>query len=208
MRKITAACAILLFCVIGLAQAEETTSSPDHKNTAFQTAIVVYHLSGDTEGTRRLFIESDRVAVEQQLTKWPPAFPFNRNRFQLEDSSGIYDIDLDRRTGTKRSKQSSHRQAMKDYFEESVLEFYGSKVRPTGNKEVAGVQCDAYEGSSITGSGLRIHCFHRGLLVQQEIQEQVGPHRIREVLEAVEVQFDVPIPETKFQLPDGIEIEE
>lgn len=185
----------------------------------FTTAIITYNLHGDVVGTETLYIGEAHVAVERHLTA-KKGRSVNQSELELTDGQTIYQVDRTRGSARKMENPVPDTRGIvgyledKDYLEskEARLDIYDVRSetflgRPCRVYEIAKAHKSKYSHYSI----YRLF-FHNGILLKMESDSAIKTKelnlRMRKFKEAVDVQFDVPIPQGKFELPPGVKVQD
>lgn len=165
----------------------------------FNTAVIQYELSGNSEGDQSLFIRGDERAVSTFIVT-----PGREGRsLELYLGSTKYIADLDKMTAVK-APNTSYTEMLELNPEEQeaylIKKSLGLKEtadlpEPIIQSEIAGYECDIYEIPNV-GSA----CIWNGIVLQKEVT-LAG---ITNKTTAVNISVDVDIPAERFELPDNV----
>lgn len=173
----------------------------------FKTAMVTYRLSGDTEGSETLWIDGDKIAVEQFITR-QEGQAIQRSTLLLDDGRDLVQVDLDAKQATRTRLGGG--EGIIGYFEGEMSDPGAYTMREGMH---LGLPCRVYEispGKNPAYANYRTHTlyFHKNLLLKRETDFSFASNDvaldIHELKEAIDVQFDVPIPPAKLALPEGV----
>ncbi len=165
----------------------------------FETAVIQYELSGNTEGDQSLFIRGDEKAVSTFVTT-----PDKESRtFELYLGSTKYIANLDKMTAVKAPNTQYTDMLELDPEEQEAylikkslgLKESAELPEPVITSTVAGHECEVYEIPNV-GSA----CIWNGIVLQKEVT-LAG---ITNKATAVNVSVDVDIPSERFELPAGV----
>lgn len=193
-------------CILSLTLAGCSSQSKTEKvyPFPFDTAQIEFQMKGDQEGTAIQYIKGDKIATETHAkTK---AGKIDQLLMTLEGD--MYQIDLNQKKGTL--VDNSIYQKLKDMSAEKRMEeiknsFLNTgtgdkKFEKKGEKEIAGQKCELYENS-----GAEV-CLWNGISIYAGIK--IPAANIDFSVEASKIELNKSIPDEKFKIPEGIEIDD
>lgn len=166
----------------------------------FKSAIVEYTVEGfGGEGTKELYID-DHGANRSVITHQKMTFLGETtvaNTMMIFAEGIVYQIDLDKKTGTKPSPEFARRfMEMHPELKQEI------KVEKIGAEIILGRRCEVYRMPAFT---IEKYWVWQNLILKH-VSEASGKVILKEV--ATELKINVPIPKEKFQVPKGVKIQE
>lgn len=195
----------------GQQQQTPTTASPslgELKKYPFKSAIVELKYGGHCTGTEVLYIDDYgmKEATVDNFTMKVMGREMPTNQIQVTDGEWVYTIDVRKKEGTKmknpslemmRNMSEEQKKAMMDLGSEMMKKM---DAKETGEETVAGKPCKVWSVESV---GTKVWVWS-GLTLKRELKIM----GVRQHLEAVSVETDVPVPADQFEVPQGVRITE
>lgn len=172
-----------------------------------KSGIIKYNVTGMNEGTEVVYFDNwgEREARYSNTSINMMGVIRKNNTLTIMTDNGkwIYNIDLDKKTGTKMKNPTFDKLAGKSEKEledltEKMLGKMGAKK--TGTEKVAGKTCDVWESQSVKTKT----CIWNDITLKSE----AGIGKMSMNLVATEVKEGVSIPDEKFQIPSDVKIQE
>jgi len=194
--------AVIAFSGCASNQAEKVYPYP------FDTAKIEYQLTGNVEGSTTVHIKGDKSAHETKAKSVESGNEAEINTLLLDLEDKLYQIDLTAKTGN--SSDNPIYAQLKELTPEERLPFLtklatglvadgGQTPTPKGQKNVAGETCDLYD---IQGIGEI--CLWNGIPVYSSMT--IPEAGIMSTNTATSIQLNVAIPDSVFNVPEGVEI--
>ncbi|PCE66285.1 hypothetical protein [Sediminicola luteus] len=168
----------------------------------FRTAIVTYDLSGNTQGSKTLYIDDYgyREATIEETTMAFMGVKETEKKKSISVGSTIITIDSKKGSATKTSNPFAKAYANEvgaDYIAlgESVLESLG--YEKVGQEKVLGKSCDVWKGMNTLWTW-------KGLTLKTETK-MVGMTLIET---ATKIDLDASVSDSHFEIPDGVAVTE
>lgn len=194
------------------------TQASESKNNIlpFKTAKITYKVKsnsnvGTKDGTEILYIDGDKIALEQFTTNRVDNIFFKESKRIIDDGNFVFDIDIIINKVVKIPLSGEHVYLIADYLEHEISnpDFYNVR-----NEKFLYKDCRVYEIAKGKGPQdvrfkvYKLH-FYNGVLLRKEMDIDIEIEAIKkhyEIKEAVDVQFDIAIPKDKFELPKNAEV--
>lgn len=195
MKKLIALSALMIVVLVGC--------TPDYPNELavydFDTVLVQYELSGQTEGDATLYMRGDQKA----LYKSARVAGVEKNTLELDLGDKAYLVDMDKATASE--LPSTDYEALKGMSAEEQNKYLVKKALGIKNsaddplvattKTVAGQECDLYIVPNIGTA-----CIWNGIVLEKEINiADVTNQTV-----ATRVETNVAIQDEKFEIPANV----
>ena len=204
----------LLFFAAACGNSTESTSgtsSEERKDAGYrryqiESGIVEYAISGSQTGTETLYFDKWGMREAKYTNTEISAMGITQktNQMTLMDGDWIYNVDLDKRTGTKMKnplfEMIADKSGTKDFGEmglQMLKEMGGEK---TGSEEIAGKLCDVWESKDLGSKSW--------IWNSLTLKTEVNMAGIAITILATKVDEGASIPEDKFTLPSDVTITE
>ena len=203
MKKLSLYALLFCFCI---SISVETNSEETIKRYGIEKGVVEYKYTGAEEGTEIVYF--DRCGMREaryKKTKLTLAGMTQKsNTLTLLDSKWTYNIDLDKRTGTKIEttllKEIVDKSGSKDLGkvgENMMKSMGGEKI---GSEEIAGKMCDVWEIKSLNSRSWVWNYI--------TLQTEVKMMGMEVTTTATRIEEGAEIPEEKFAIPSDVQITE
>ncbi|MBT3878961.1 MAG: hypothetical protein HON76_18455 [Candidatus Scalindua sp.] len=186
---------------------DKTDAGSPKRYPKVKSGIIKYKISGMNEGTEVVYFDNwgGDEAKYTNTTMSMMGITKKTNSLTIITDSGqwIYNIDLDKKTGTKMKNPMYDQFAGKsekelENFAEEMLGAMGAKK--TGTEEVAGKICDVWESQMVKTKT----CVWNGITLKAEAG--LGKMSVNTV--ATEVIDGASIPKDKFEVPSNVTLQE
>ncbi len=162
------------------------------------TAIATYRLDGDEQGQETVYIDGERLAVESHVTM-EDGRPTDKHSLKIDDGQAMCGVALISTGAQAVCTKTGGWPALTDYLED----WYPKReVSQTSDAQWQDKPARQYALDS-QRAGVEWHqhaLFHQGLLVRDELKTNFMRDS-RQTREALDAQFDVPVPPEKFVVP-------
>lgn len=168
----------------------------------FKSAIIKYKISGDMQnGEQELYIDDygEKNCSIMDIAMTMGGFNTTTQNMTINNGNDFYNIDLSKKTGIKATIDKEQREKMKDIAKKIVptpeeMEKSWNKV---GTETILGKPCDIYEGE-----GMKAWLWKKVMLKTEF--SMMGNY----TMEAISLDIDVSIPNSRFEPPSDITITE
>ena len=181
-------------------------STPSYKRYNVQSCIVEYSLGGSQKGSETLYFDRWGMREARYSNKELSMMGVQQktNTLLITDYDWMYNIDLDKKTGTK-TKNGIFQSLLKNAKNNDLIEAGMKMMKDMGGEKigtemVAGKTCDIWEIQKL-GSKTWI-C----IAVPLKVAAKFAGVEITSV--ATKVQEGATIPESKFKVPAGVKVKE
>jgi hypothetical protein len=191
--------------------APETTQTPESNSPKFkryniEKGIVEYELSGSRTGKEILYFDNwgMREATFTNAEISISGFSIKENKITILDGEWTYNIDLDKKTGSKIKTplleeliKAAGDKDLGEFGEEMLKKMGGKKI---GKDEVLGKTCDIWEIQN-----LNTRSWVWNWITLKTEAKLMG---VSVIITATKISPNVSVPEEKFKIPAGITITE
>ncbi len=197
------------FCLIHTSVNGDKEKNAEHfvkegyKINNIESAIIVYELSGMQSGRKEVYFDHYgwRKAEYTQATTELMGTKTVENRLSLIDGEWQYNIDLDKKTGTK-VKNPLLQQIADGNTDKSLAKageemLKGMGAKKTGTAMMLGKNCDVWEAKSM---GTKIWAWN-----SVELKTETTMMGMTQGMTAVKFEANASIPADKFAIPEGID---
>lgn len=196
-----------VFCLLTLSsQMLFAQSSPSYKRYNVQSCIVEYSLGGSQKGSETLYFDRWGMREARYSNKELSMMGVQQktNTLLITDYDWMYNIDLDKKTGTK-TKNGIFQSLLKNAKNNDLIEAGMKMMKDMGGEKIgtetiAGKMCDIWE---IKKLGSKTWIWNA---VPLKVTAKFAGVEITSV--ATKVHEGATIPESKFQVPAGVKIKE
>ena len=184
----------------------EKMKDAGYRRYQIESGMVEYAVSGAQQGTESLYFDKwgMREAKYTRTEISIAGVTQKTNQLTLMDGEWIYNIDLDKKTGTKIKNPIfdiiAARSDSKDFGELGLQMLKDMGAEKTGSEEVAGKPCDIWEAKSLGSKSWVWNSI--------ALKTEVNLAGIRATTVATKVDDGASIPEDKFTLPSDATITE
>lgn len=180
-----------------------TGCTPDYPNELavydFDTALVQYELSGQTEGDATLYMRGDQKALYKSVR----VLDTEKNTLDLELGDKAYAVDMDKATASElpntdyETLKGLSAEDQNKYLVKKALGIKNSAEDPqvATTKSIAGQECDLYIVANIGTA-----CIWNGIVLEKE----VNIAGVTNQMVATRVETNVKIQPEKFEIPANI----
>lgn len=176
----------------------------------FETAVIDYSMQGYVEGTGTVYIKGNKSANETHVIIKNSQKEESMDSLLIDNGEYSYQIDLNKNTGTV--NKNAIYQELKRLTLDKRMEFIiknatgsmgasGSVPVPESQEQIAGQKCDMYKIPSLGQV-----CLWYGKPLSSRID--IPGMGITNELTATKVQMNVDIPDSRFDIPSGVKLDD
>ncbi len=185
---------------------EKDNSSKFQKRYGVKSGIIEYEISGSQEGTKTLYFDDwgMRQAEYTRSVLSVGGFTKSINMISIIDGEYQYTINIDQNSGTRTRnpilrtmEQLKDQKGFNEFGEQMLLNMGANKI---GSDNFLGKECTIYEMKN-TGTKLWVWNW---LVLKSETKS----HAIDITTVAKKIEIDVPVPTSKFSVPEKVVLNE
>ncbi len=176
----------------------------------FDTAKIVYEISGNSTGSRTIFIKGNKSSTETHASRLNNGVEEKLDMLTIDSGEYLYQIDLNTKTGSSsknpvwaelKSLSGGDRAAFLTRLAVGMASGETQQPQPKEQKDVAGQKCDLYLLPNVGEI-----CLWNGVALYSKMElPQAG---ISDMMTAKSVEMNLEVSDQKFEIPNGIKMED